>query len=118
MSDIAHLTGRELIAVLRATVDTDYYRSFYDALKLHKHNDKVFSNWKSEDFEYVVVDKHVVLPIEVMNGNSAGPVECKVSELVERDKGAISSFGKGAGMRYYSHTKRPGEVSDWHHFNT
>jgi len=113
IGDIEHLTGRELISTLRKMLGTDYYKSFYDAMKQHKENDKRFANWKKEDFEYIVVDKKVVLPVNVMNGDPSGQTDTKASDLLKRDKKTISSFGKGLGLQYYTHFKQPGEVRDW-----
>ena len=115
IEDISDLSGRELIALLKSVVNTDYYHCYYKTLSRHRANDKIFSNWTVGDFESVVVDNRLVFPVSVIENRDVlgPPIEEKVPDLVKRDRAVISSYGKGIGLQYYTFSKQPGDVPFW-----
>ena len=114
ISEIRDLNGRELIALMKSIVNADYYYAYHKAIRLHKKNENQFSNWNQNDFEFVIVDRRIVLPVSVLDGREAIPAnQMKVSDLVKQDRITITSYGKGLGMQYYTYAKNPGQVQHW-----
>ena len=113
MRDIDSLIGKELVEYLQHRLGVDYYKSYHESLARHRDNDKFLSNWTHKDFKYVVVDKRIVFPVQVLEGDQFVPLDMKPAEIQARDKDAITSYGKGAGLQYYSFAKETGQVEDW-----
>jgi hypothetical protein len=120
LSEMETFSGKQLVECLHQRTGVDYYKNYYAAVSDVKLNDALCGNWKSEDFEFVVVDKRVVLPVSALDRgiteSTEGWAQCEItpSELQKRDKQTIQSYGKGMGLQYYSFAKNPGQVGDWH----
>jgi hypothetical protein len=113
VGEIDSMIGRELVKYIQDRLDVDYYKSYHESLARHRDNDKFLGNWTRSDFKYVVVDKRIVFPVEVLDGEQLVPLDMKPAEIQARDKDAITSYGKGTGLQYYSFAKEPDQVEDW-----
>jgi hypothetical protein len=114
ISDLSNLSGKEIISLLNDTVGTDYYKIYVETVQQQKAIDRAFRNWHSEDFQFAVIDKEIVVPLTAFERGDVIPdLRYTPAELLNKDRATISSYGKGKGLQFYSHAKSPGQVSDW-----
>ena len=116
--EIEEMTGIELANYLSKRYKIDYYKFFEECVGTNSRVSDYCANWKSDDFEYVVIDKRIVVK------RDDGKVETGISavDMIKEDQKRFQSYGKhrkgegGMKLQYYSYARSPGELKDWENY--
>ena len=110
MSEIEGLSAADLVGYLSHRTGVDYNQIFHESVETTKKYSQLLSNWKSDDFNYLVTTgKNTVSSLRGGEQNICiDPIE-----IQKKDRNIIQSYGKGMGLQFYVFAKDPGTVPDW-----
>jgi len=121
IEEIEKMTGTRLAEYLSEKFGVDYSAYFEACVRQNERVSDFCANWDSNDFEYVVIDKRIVVR------KDTGQVESGISavDLIKKDQGVFQSYGKqhkksegeGVKLQYYSFAREPGSLPDWENYS-